>query len=410
MRKRHLLATAAIAVALAGTGGAAVAVAEPSGPDEDLLTRKLENLADTADTAVVAEVRVGDRVWTDARGTRVDGGDVAAEPSDEVRIGSLTKSMISTVVLQLTQEGKLKLDDTVQDLAPELLPYEDDITVRQLLNHTSGVPDYFIDLYPSLAEGSAADIEKNKLDEYEPKQIIDMATQRPLDFAPGTKYRYSNTGYFTLGVLIEQLTGNSVEDEVAKRVLRPAGMDDTYLPETDPGFEGEHLDSYFETGDMPGAERIDTTEISPTQFWAAGVTIANPADVNRLYQAMFDGTLLSEELLAEAREFTEQSGGGYGLGLQAVPAKCDPIPGGTAMGHTGGTLGHSTFSFHSPDAKTQVTFTFASDIQLLPAEARQQVSKAVNDLLLAGLCGDTGATSTGVDVDAIDDPLLVAKP
>lgn len=411
MRKRHLLALALATVALAAAGGTAVATAEPAGPDEDLLTQKLEALAEATDTAVVAEVRTGDQVWSQARGTRVDGGDEPAEPTDEVRIGSLTKSMISTVVLQLTQEGKLKLDDSVHDLAPGLLPYEETITVRQLLNHTSGVPDYFLDIYPSLGEGSATDVETNRLNEYPPEQIIDTATKRPLDFAPGADYRYSNTGYFTLGVVIERLTGDSVEDVVAKRVLQPAGMADSYLPETETGFTGEHLNSYFEAGDAPGAERIDTTEISPTQFWAAGVTISNPADMNRLYRAMFDGTLLEPELLDEAREFTEQSEGSYGLGLQAVNVDCEPIPGGVAAGHTGGALGHSTFSFHSADVETQVSFTFASDPQFLPAEAGEKVSQAVIDLLLAGLCGDTGAKySPGIDLDTIDDPLTAVKP
>lgn len=411
MRKRTLLAVVAVAVGLAGAGGAAVAVADPAGPDEKFLDRKLSALSQVADAPAVAEVRSGDEVWSGAEGARVDGGDEAARPDDHVRIGSLTKSMISVVVLQLEQEGKLKLDDSVQELIPGVLPYEDPITVRQLLNHTSGVPDYFVDLYPSLAEGSADDVEANKLDQYTPAEIIDLATQRPLDFAPGAEYRYSNTGYFTLGVLIEQLTDDTVQQQVSQRVLEPVGLAETTLPEQGTGIAGDHLNAYLDVGAEPGRERIDTTEFEPSQFWAAGVAQSNQDDVNKLYRALFDGTLLDEDQLEQMREFTEQSQDSYGLGLVAIQIECPAVPDGVAMGHTGGTLGHSTYSFHSPDGHTQVSFTLGSDPQLMPAEASEPVSDAVVDLIVAGLCGDTGAKySHDIDPDVIDDPLTAVKP
>lgn len=389
-----MLVMLAVVAALAA-GGTAVAVAEPStGPaagtplDEELLSQRLDALAEVTDAAVVAEVRDGDFVWTEARGARQDGGDEAAEVGDRVRIGSLTKSMLSTVVLQLVEEGELGLDDEVEELAPGLLPYEETITVRQLLGHTAGVPDYFFDIYPSLAQGSAADVETNRLNEYRPEEIVETATKRPLDFVPGSDYQYSNTGYYALGLLVERLTGDSVEDEIVERVLEPAGMDASYLPERDPAMEGDHLDAYFEAGSKPGEKRIDTSMVSPTHYWAAGVTVSTAADMNRLYRAMFDGTLLSAESLDEARQFSEQSDGAYGLGLHGVEVGCVGVPGGKAMGHTGGALGHSTISFHSPEADKQVSFTYAMDPNLLPAEETEKVVGAIEDLVVAGLCGD----------------------
>ncbi|WP_051426007.1 serine hydrolase domain-containing protein [Jiangella gansuensis] len=409
--RRHLLISLASAATLLPAGlVAAPAVSAGAAPGAvadrriELDTALLERALDAVDAAgmpgIVAEVRDGDETWTSARGERdpYASSPEAVETTDLFRVGSVTKSMVTAVVLQLVDEGRLSLDDAVADRLPGVLPYDEPITVRQLLGHTAGVPDYFVDVYPSLAETSAADIGRNRLRYYRPQQLVDIATQRPLDFAPDQYYSYSNTGYYVIGLLVEKVTGNAIEDELARRVFEPAGLTDTSFPRFSPVIDGEHPNAYFGT-ENPDAPYVDTTRLSPTQLWAAGAVVSTSTDLNTFFRAMFDGTLVPADLLAEARELTAQSMGTYGLGLQAIPAECEAIPGGIVYGHTGGTLGHTTYSFGSPDGERQTTITYTLDDQLAPS---QELAAAVNGVLVAGLCGiDVTAARTTAELDLL---------
>ncbi|ADD43018.1 serine hydrolase domain-containing protein [Stackebrandtia nassauensis] len=399
MRKRLLIVAGLAAVMAAGS---AVAIADPfdserpnSGMDSDLLDSKLKALQEAGAPAVIAEVRDGDGVWEGAAGERVLGENTPPEPTDRVRASSVALSMIATVALQLADEGELDLDAPIDEYLPDVLPYEDTITTRQMLNHTSGVPDYFVHIYGSLHQGDPTDVRDNRLNEYTPEELIAMATEKPLDFEPGSKFAYSNTGYTVIGLLIEDLTGKSIEDAIGERVLDPAGLDDTYMMARDGELvvEGPHPNGYFDAGD--GKEMIDVSELHPSQFWAGVAAVSNPRDINRFYKAMSDGTLLSPERLAEARELSPQSEKTYGLGLQAfvkLPDNCAPIPDRIAYGHGGDGMGYLTWTAHSPDANRQVTFTFTLGYELNPTE---ELNKAWRGLLYAGLC----------DVD-INDPAV----
>lgn len=394
MRRLTPIAVLSAAVLLPVT--ALPAAVPASAGDDGLDVAALEQALDAVEAAgapgVVVEARDGDEVWSAAAGERDPLSPRQAEPveaSDRVRIGSVTKSMLVTVLLQLADEGRLSLDDAVADHLLGLLSYDEPITVRQLLGHTGGVPDYFRDLFPSLYEGSAADITRQRLRYFRPERLVEIATERPLGFAPGTDWSYSNTGYYVAGLLVEELTGNTIADELERRVFEPAGLTGTYVPRFSPSIEGEHPHAYFVTGD-PQRPLLDTTRFSPTQFWAAGAVVSTASDVNAFFRAMFDGTLLPAPLLAEARALTPQSYGTYGLGIQAVPARCAPIEGGVAYGHTGGTLGFSTYAFSSPGGDRQVSVTLTVDDQLAPSE---ELFTALNELLGAGLCATPSAPS-----------------
>lgn len=290
--------------------------------------------------------------------------------------------MLVTVALQLVDEGRLSLDDAVADHLPGVLPYDERITVRQLLSHTSGVPDYFPHLFPSLFEGSSADVERGRLRYFRPEGLIGMATERPLDFAPGKSWNYSNTCFYVAGLLVEEITGNAVEDELARRVFEPAGLADTSMPRFVTGIDGEHPHAFLATGD-PDRPLLDTTRISPTVLWSAGAVVSTTADTNAFFRAMYDGTLLPAELVAQAQTPTPESGGEYGLGTEALPAECARIDGGLAYGHTGSTLGFVTSAFSSPDGERQVTVVVTVEDLLARNE---QLSRAVDGLLEAGLC------------------------
>lgn len=394
--RRKLLITTGITAGLFGLAALPLTVsAEPNDSpaaestlDPELLSRTLDALHDAAAPgSVVAEVRDGDEVWTEARGERDPQAADATEPTDRVRVASLTKSMVATVFMQLSADGQLDLDDEVAEHLPESLPYDEPVTVRQLLNHTGGVPDYFQHLYPSLLEGSADDVRNNRYDEYSVEEVVDMGTQDPLHFAPGEGYSYSNTSYYVLGQIVEELTGDSIESALQQQVFDAVGMDDSYVPERDTHLEGPHPRAFFYTAE-PDDPHFDSTDLSPTHMWAAGGVVSNVADVNDFYQALSDGTLLSQEQLEEVREVSEPSvdaGGPYGLGLARLdlPPECEPIPDGESWGHTGGGLGYSTFSFHSPDGERQVSFTYTLDPQLDPGH---EVYAAMELFLLAGAC------------------------
>ena len=395
MRKPLLLATAAMIGLL---GLPATAVANPateaqSTLDHELLTRTLEAITDEGAPSVVAEVRDGDDVWSDASGDRGPWLGIDTKPTDLVRVGSITKTMVTTVVFQLIESGELALTDTVQDRLPGLIPYTEPITVENLLGHTSGIPDYMGELFPSIYEGKPDDIKWNKWWYLPPETLVKMATQQPLWFSPGEQWAYSNTGYVILGLLIEDATGASLETQLRQRVLDPAGMDATQLPTWNPFIMGPHPRAQLATG-YPDEPYYDTTEFNPSLLWSAGHAVAPVNDINEFFAALNEGALVSPESLATMRTLSVQSQGTYGLGLQAIPVGgCEDFPEGIAYGHTGGTLGATSYSFHSPDGDRQMTITYLVDDQFAPSP---ELATALGNFLNAALCDvdTTGAVQT----------------
>jgi D-alanyl-D-alanine carboxypeptidase len=250
MRKPALTA-AVLALGLVAAPAAAHADRPDDGLDTDLLEARLADFADLADHSVVVQVRAGDDTWSEAVGDRsLDADARAARPGDRVRIGSVTKSMTAVIVVQLDGEGALDLDDPIGDHLPGLLPYDQDPTIRQILSHQSGLFDFLPYLYPSLPEGDISEIREGYQDHYEPEALIDIGTQGPLLFDPGEGWSYSNVGYMTLGLLIEEVTGDSYEEALEERIFEPAGLNRTYIPRGEAnGIHGPHLVPYVTTGD-----------------------------------------------------------------------------------------------------------------------------------------------------------------
>lgn len=384
------------AVAALGLTAALVAAcsasAEPVPPDTEgldteLLEDRLADVAALTDGSVVVEVRGGNDTWTEAVGTRSLEEDAAeARPDDLVRIGSTTKSMVAAVVLQLDDEGEIDLDDPFGDYMPGLLPYEEDPTIRQLLQHTGGVPDFLPRLYPSLEEGDVSDVREGYRDHYEPEELIAIATQDPQMFEPGEGWSYSNTGYTALALLIEDLTGHSLQVELRERVFDPAGLDRTYLPEPDaPSIQDPYSVPYVTTGE-PDDPYFDATEASSSQLGASGGVVSTVGEVNGFYRALTDGTLLTEEQLTEATDYVDTGGDfDYGLGLGS-PMECPGAPDEVILGHNGDALGHQTQSFHSYDGGRQITLSWNLDDKHGYGDP-EKFEESVAALLNAALCG-----------------------
>ncbi|MEV5950189.1 serine hydrolase domain-containing protein [Streptomyces sp. NPDC051993] len=250
----------------------------------------------------------------------------------QVRMGSNTKTFTAVVVLQLVGEGKVGLDASVDTYLPGLLRGDGidgrTITVRQLLQHTSGLPHYTD--APALSDFSTIQHRY-----FEPRELLDGALAQKARFAPGTRWEYSNTNYIVAGLLIQKVTGRPVGEEITKRVIDRIGLRHTYFPTPgDMTIHEAHPEGYNQEAD---GSLHDYTEMDPSMAWAAGAIVSTNTDLNSFFTALLGGRLLPAAQLAEMRTTVpaELLGPGirYGLGVQSKPLSC----GGLLWGH-GGTI------------------------------------------------------------------------
>ena len=217
---------------------------------------------------------------------------------DRIRIGSVTKSFTAVVALQLVGEGRLRLNDTVGELLPGVLPAADRVTLRQLLNHTSGVPD---DLGPILEGVFGGD----PLRIWRPRELVGLVRDKDLLFAPGTRWAYSNTEYVLAGLMIERATGRRLGRELERRIVRPLRLRDTSFPVRGARLGRDAARGYSldvgPQGPIDGPLR-DVTRYSPSFAWASGNGVSTVRDVARFYRGLLRGRLLSPRLLRAALE------------------------------------------------------------------------------------------------------------
>jgi D-alanyl-D-alanine carboxypeptidase len=249
-------------------------------------------------------------------------------PTTRFRTGSISKTFTAVLVLQLVGEGKLRLSDSVARWLPGLLPSGSEITVRELLNHTSGLYDYVHD--PGVRATWGTD------NVPPPRRLVAIAAAHGLDFRPGTRWEYSSTNYQVLGLLVERVSGHSLAAELRRRIIGRLGLRATALV---PGRDiaGAHADGYYVYTARP---RVNVTR---TTFgaWADGAIVSNARDLGRFYSALLGGKLLRKTQLAEMKR-TVRTGGssdgeGAGLGIFRITTRC-----GAVWGHTGGTAGFLT--------------------------------------------------------------------
>ncbi|MEV0034118.1 serine hydrolase domain-containing protein [Nocardia sp. NPDC050793] len=287
----------------------------------------------------------GDRTVTAGVGDIATG---APFPVDaRVRIGSNTKTFVATVVLQLVAEGKIELDAPIERYLPGVVHGSGNdgnrITVRQLLQHTSGLPDYLAGGDPELrAERGTAQLEVDteavRWQRYTPAELVRLAMTMPPRHEPGTRSVYTNTNYVLLGMLIQQTTGRTASAEITARIIEPLGLRDTWFPAAgETGISGPHPIGYQEID----GERVAFTDLDPSWADAAGAMIATGSDLNRFFRALVDGKLLPAAQLDEVRRtvpFDRMPEAGYGLGLIHLPNSC----GKEVWGHGGSIPGFET--------------------------------------------------------------------
>ena len=295
------------------------------------------------------------------------------EPASRIRIGSMTKSFVSTIVLKLVKHDRLRLTDKVSSYLPRLLAEERDITLRQLLNHTSGISEFEDD--PRVQ----APYLKGKLGHvWTPRQLVRISMSHPLAALPGTAYHYSNANYVLAGLIVRKVTGHSLAQQLRARLFRPAGLDATTFSRSrvvpSPAVHG-----YFSSGTGP---LTDITSLYPYP-WASGAAVATVSDVARFYRALLGGQLLPPRLMDKMRTTVDASaedgpGARYGLGLTRSTTPC-----GYAWGHGGNFAGYIGYAYSSPDGRRQTVLFINAD----PLSMSSEVGQGFERLVDRAYCG-----------------------
>ncbi|MFF0575481.1 serine hydrolase domain-containing protein [Streptosporangium saharense] len=347
-RRPHRTVALALAASLAM---ASPAVAATTGDNTEQLRRLARELVAAGAPGVIARIDDGHghpvEIVEQAPWTRQDH---LLTATDEYRMGSNTKTMVATLVLQLVAEGKLTLSDPVEKWLSGKVPNGKAITLRMLLNHTGGLFDYTED--PALRP-SIVGRERRR---WTPAKLLAVGVKHDPLFAPGTKWSYSNTNYAAIGAVLERATGTSLANLVRDRIARPLGLNHTYYA-TDSTWRGPYAHGYErDAAHMPpevpvwfrnfaGPRRhghVDVSGNDPGWGGAAGAMVSNAQDWARFSTALMSGRLLPAAQLAQMRatvpvDARQPDGPGYGLGIQTAATPC-----GTFWGHDGGIPGYLT--------------------------------------------------------------------
>ncbi len=280
--------------------------------------------------------------WVVTRGVADVQSGKAPDITYKTRIGSITKSVTATVVLQLADEGKLGLDDPLSKYEP-WVPNAGGISVRQLLNMTSGLYNYTDDssFWDRLMASPDAP--------WTPRQVVDVALAHPPNFAPGQEYQYCNTNYILLGMIIEQVTGRTAAQEITTRVIDRLGLKDTSFPDT-PAMPASHMNGYMSLVDnsITDIDQLaDITDMTPTGYWTAGAMISTVTDMQVLANAIADGSLLSPAMQQQRLAFVPPDSPQYGLGIMTVT-------GTPYVGHSGEVLGFNSSMYCDPNTGNTV--------------------------------------------------------
>lgn len=298
------------------------------------------------------------------------GTPIPADPPQYVRVGSITKAFTAAIVLQLVAEHRIELDQSIDTYLPGLLTGAGvdgrAVTVRQILGHRSGLPE--LPESPEMNEYEAAQDGRT----YTPEQVIAAALRYPAQFAPGTRFEYTNTNYIVAGMLIEAVTGHRYTDELRDRILAPLSLRDTYLPATgETGLRDPHPAGYATVDGIV----TDATRLEPSLPWAAGALVGTGADLNRFFLALPAGEVVPQAQLQQMLDGVDMGRGNgmsYGLGIAYTQLPC----GLQYIGHLGNIHGFSAISGATASGLA-VTFSYTGTPSTVD----------IRTLLTHGLCG-----------------------
>lgn len=382
---RAAWAAATVVAVLAVVGCASQAPAagpgtEPTPTETGVPTEVAAALQTALDTAqseggfpgVVARVITPEGTWTGSAGSAEPDGDAAPAPDDHTRIGSLTKTMTATILLQLVEEGLVSLDDPIAKYVPDAP--NGTATLRQLADMTSGIPSY------SLDPGWQSTYFGDPFHVFTAQELLDSAKTLPVVGAPGEVWQYSNTNYLLLGMVIEEVLDQPVAEVYEERLFEPLGMTDTMYPDGAPEIDEPHLVGLTKQRNPSGAAE-DATEWNPSFGSTAGEVISTLDDLTLWAHALFTGEgvldaetqqLRRDSILSSPPPNDAESGYGIGWGERADGW----------WGHSGTIPGFTTSVFHSYDDDATIVVVVNSDI---PVPDGEVPAPAVFEALAAAL-------------------------
>ncbi|MEV0403842.1 serine hydrolase domain-containing protein [Actinoallomurus sp. NPDC050550] len=385
--------TAALDAGVA-TADSEAAPAAAAGQDRPELQKAIEEIVDSGFVGVSLRVHDERGEWAGSAGAAELGGAAKPPTNGHVRIGSNTKTFTATLVLQLVAEGKIALDTPAAGYLPEF-GLDERITVRMLLQHTSGVFNFSGEVHddgtvvpgiPNPYGITGKEWVDNRFRAYRPEELVRPALSKPARFEPGTGWSYSNTNYVLARLLIEKVTGRSLAEEMRRLILGPLGLSGTVAPDASAEIPAPHAHAYYRYEDAGQTKTIDITRHNPSWVSTGGDMISTTEDLATFISALMSGRLLPAELLAEM--CTPHPTGipkmGYGLGVFVQ----DMGPnGGTVITHNGGMAGYATLMYSTPDGSKTLTAALncVDDADLSIATAFQSAQqRLVNEVFCGG--------------------------
>jgi D-alanyl-D-alanine carboxypeptidase len=254
--------------------------------------------------------------------------------ANRFRIGSITKMFTASMILQLAEEGKLKLTDPLDKFFPQV-PNARKITIEQILWHRSGIPNVRRE---SNAQGNANTIPMTK------DEILALIVKTTPEFEPDTKYSYSNSGYQLLGLILEKVTGNPYGEILKERITSKIGLNDTYIATGNIDVSKNEALTYMNFGD--GWKPVSETH--PSILFSAGAIVSTPNDLAKFIQALFDGKIVSKENVDQMKAIKN----GELSGMESFT-----FAGKTFYGHTGGADNYGAWLMYLPEEKLAVAYT-----------------------------------------------------
>ncbi|MCK1819112.1 beta-lactamase family protein [Streptomyces sp. XM83C] len=361
----------AVRKALAGAVAvvASLALATPAlaaGPrtHHDATRQALRANVEAGAPGVTATVTEGRTTWSAAEGVGDLRRGTPRSTADHYRVGSITKTFVATVLLQLEAEGRISLDDKVDTWLPGVVRGNGHdgrrITVRQLLNHTSGIFNVTEDKEFQRAYFLKDGFFAHRYDTVDPRRLVEIAMAHRPDFAPGTSWHYSNTNYVLAGMIVERVTGRPYGEEIRRRIIAPLHLRATSVPGTRTTLPRPASRAYGKLAETTTGPSYDVTELNPSMAWAAGEMISDSADLNRFYTALLTGRLLPPRQLAEmkdTRPVPDAAGERYGLGLIERELSC----GVRVWGHDGGIHGSISSAVTTADGRHALALNLNGD-------------------------------------------------
>ncbi|GAA3073894.1 serine hydrolase domain-containing protein [Streptosporangium carneum] len=356
-----------------------------TGQDRPELQRAIQEIVDSGFTGVQLRVHDERGEWVGSAGVRRLGETAKPPTNGHFRIGSNTKTFTATLVLQLVAEGKIGLDDPAADHLPEF-GLDRRITVRMLLQHTSGVFNFTGEYYddgtvvPGICWAGREWVD-NRFKTYRPQELVRLALSKPPRFEPGADWSYSNTNYVLARLLIEKVTGRSLAEEMQRLILGPLGLSGTVAPDTQPEIPEPHAHAYYRYEDAGRQKTVDVSRQNPSWISSGGDMISTTQDLHTFISALMGGRLLPAPLLAEM--CTPHPKAGYGLGVFVQEAGPD---GGTVITHNGGISGYAALMYSTPDGGKTLTasLTYVDDAEMSLAGGFQ---KTLQRLVKEVFCG-----------------------